>query len=97
MNLVGSALDSSTIVLGWDVPGPPHNGIIREYRLNITEVETGRVLQEVAATTTLTIGSLHPDYSYEWIVTAFTVGVGPYSASSRVTTPEDGRYQHRVL
>jgi receptor-type tyrosine-protein phosphatase Q len=95
LNLVGSALDASTIVLGWDVPGQPHNGIIREYRLNITEVETGRVIQDIAATTNLTVGSLHPDYSYDWIVTAFTVGLGPYSLSSRVTTPEDGKLMYR--
>lgn len=82
-------------MLGWDVPGTPHNGIIREYRLNITEVETGRVIQEVAATDTVTVGNLHPDYSYDWIVTAFTVEVGPYSVSSRVTTPEDGRLEKR--
>ncbi len=77
-------------MLGWDVPTGPHNGIIREYRLNITELETGREFQELSATTNLTVSSLHPDYTYEWIVTAFTVGEGPYSTTSRIITPEDG-------
>ena len=89
-NLTGSALDSTTILLSWDPPSGDHNGIIREYRLNITEVETGLVRQPVSATTDLTVGSLHPDYTYQWIVTAFTVDEGPFSDPSVVRTPEDG-------
>ena len=88
--LTGSAQDSTTIQLSWAVPAGRHNGIIREYRVNITETETGRVFQQVSATTTLVVSGLHPDYTYEWIVTAFTVGEGPYSITSRVTTSEDG-------
>ena len=89
-NLTGFAQDSSTIVLSWDQPETGHNGIIREYRVNITEVETGRVFQETSPSTSLVVSGLHPDYSYEWIVTAFTVGEGPFSISSSVTTLEDG-------
>jgi len=89
-NLTGSALDSTTIALNWDSPDGRHNGIIREYRVNLTEVETGRVFQEVATTTSLVVSNLHPDYTYEWIVSAFTVAEGPYSLTSTVRTPEDG-------
>ena len=89
-NLTGMAQDSVTILLSWDQPTGRHNGIIREYRLNITEVETGRVFNNISATTSLVICNLHPDYTYEWTVTAFTVGEGPNSYSHRVTTFEDG-------
>ena len=90
LNLTGLVQDSGTVVLSWDQPAGRHNGIIREYRLNLTEVDTGRVFDGVSATTTLLINNLHPDYTYEWRVTAFTVGEGPYSISHRVTTFEDG-------
>ena len=89
-NLTGFGQDSSTIVLYWEAPDGLHNGIIREYRVTITEVETGRMFQEVTPITTLVVSNLHPDYTYEWMVTAFTVKEGPYSNVSSVETPEDG-------
>ena len=92
-NLTGSALDSTTIQLYWTQANPPHHGIIREYRVNITEFETGNVIQQVSLTTSLVVSNLHPDYTYYWIVTAFTVAEGPYSGSSSVTTPEDGMHR----
>lgn len=91
-NLTASAQDSTTVLLSWGEPGGRHNGIIREYRINITEVESGRTFQQTSATTTLVVSGLHPDYSYEWTVTAFTVREGPYGIISSVTTLEDGRY-----
>lgn len=90
-NLTGFAQDSTTILLSWEAPMGRHNGIIREYRLNITEIETGQVFSNISASTSLVISNLHPDYTYEWTVTAFTVIEGPYSYLSRVTTLEDGK------
>ena len=68
------------------------NGIIREYRINVTEVETGRVLVFNSTSTTLTLSSLHPYYTYQCIVSAYTVAVGPYTDIFTVVTPEDGMY-----
>lgn len=96
-NLTGIAQDSATILLSWDPPNGHHNGIIQEYRLNITEVETGRMFQSVSAITSLLMSSLHPDYTYEWTVTAFTVGEGPYSYTHRVTTFEDGKKKLAIV
>lgn len=91
-NLTGRAQDSTTISLSWNQPGGHHNGIIREYRLNITELETGQVfLHNASAATSLVIGNLHPDYTYQWSVAAYTVGEGPYSYSHALTTFEDGK------
>lgn len=95
-NLTGMAQDSATIFLSWDQPDGRHNGIIREYRLNITEMETGRMFRTVSATSSQVINNLHPDYTYEWMVTAFTVGEGPYSYTHRVTTLEDGKTCQQV-
>lgn len=90
-NLTGMALSSATIILSWEQPNGHHNGILREYRLNITELDTGREFHNVSVTTSLVIDNLHPHYTYEWRVSAFTVGEGPYSYSHRLTTLEDGK------
>ena len=88
---MGIATNARTIRLSWgEPPSNQQNGIIREYRVNVTEVATGRVFQRVSTTTSIEITSLHPFYVYEWTVSAFTVGEGPYSSISTVTTPEDG-------
>lgn len=92
LNLTGVSQDPTILLLSWEEPSGRHNGIIREYRLNITEVETGRLFQNVSATTTLLISNLHPDYTYEWTVAAVTVGEGPYSDIHSITTLEDGRF-----
>ena len=54
------------------------------------------MFQRVSTTTSIEITSLHPFYVYEWRVSAFTVGEGPYSSISTVTTPEDGKNAETV-
>ena len=66
--------------------------MIREYKTNITEVETGTMWQVTSITSSVTVPMLHPYYTYEWRVSAVTIGDGPYSETSTVMTPEDGRY-----
>ncbi len=57
----------------------------------MTEVITGRVFVQVSTSTSLVIGSLHPDHIYQWTVTAVTIGVGPYTTTSSIRMPEDGK------
>ena len=92
LNPTGIVQSSTSILLSWDPPSlREQNGIIREYRINVTELDTGRALQEFTTTSTsITIAFLHPFYTYEWMVSAFTVGIGPYTESSSIKTPEDG-------
>ena len=71
-------------------PAEDQNGIMREYRIEITEVDTGRILDVVSYSTSIDLSSLHPHYRYEWIVAAFTIDTGPYTAVSTVMTDEDG-------
>ena len=59
----------------------------------MTELITGRSFVRVTTNRFLEISSLHPDYEYQWIVTAVTVGVGPYAAAVTIRTPEDGKSQ----
>ena len=84
---------STTLVLSWQPPAPENqNGIIIHYIVNITEMETGRLLSFTAVnTTTLSVSTLHPFYTYTCIVAAVTVGLGPYSAPVEVELPEDGK------
>ena len=92
-DIATTALSSTSIILTWSPPPMScQNGIIREYRINVTEVETGRVLVFVSTSTTLTLSSLHPYYTYQCIVSAYTVGVGPYADNFTVVTLEDGMH-----
>ena len=86
----GRALNSTHIYLTWEPPEDP-NGDIREYRVNVTEEETGRMFQVTTNTTSIIIGSLHPYYTYNCIVVAVTIAPGPFSTVITVITDEDGR------
>ena len=59
----------------------------------MTELITGRSFVRVTTNIFLDISSLHPDYEYQWIVTAVTVGVGPYATAVTIRTPEDSKSQ----
>ena len=91
LNPVGMATNSRTIQFSWGIPPGRHNGIIREYRVNVTELQTGRAFQRTASTTSILITSLQPSYTYQLSVSAYTVSEGPYSPALNVTTPEDGQ------
>lgn len=92
-NPIGATIDSQTIHLSWAAPLGDHNGRIREYQVNITELETGREFELIATTTFVEITSLHPFYTYEWQVSAVTIDEGPYTTLSVVVTSEDGIVQ----
>ena len=84
--------------MSWSPPAADQqNGIIREYRVQVLEIETGNVSFHVSFSTSLAISSLHPDYTYELSVSAFTVATGPYSSVVTVTTPEDGELSFKLL
>lgn len=92
LNPFGIAVDSHTLLFTWEEPMEElRNGIIRQYHINFTEVETERQMQAVSTTTTISLSSLHPYYTYHWAVSAFTVSRGPFTESQTIVTPEDGR------
>ena len=76
----GLAIDHSSISLEWDAPPTLLlNGILSRYVVNVTERETGRTFEVNTTTTSVILGSLHPDYVYECRVAAFTIAPGPFS------------------
>ena len=87
-------MDSRNLQIEWNQPPPEmHNGIIVDYTVNISEIETGTMLQLFSGgLTTASIPGLHPFYSYTYVVAALTeIGQGPHSASSTIRMPEDGK------
>lgn len=63
--------------------------------MSVTEtIETSERLQLMALSTTVTsldVPSLHPDYTYRYMVAAGTsIGRGPFSSSRSIKMPEDG-------
>ena len=86
------SIDSRNVHLSWSVPPPEyHNGIIRKFYINITEVDTGIKFQRISFGTSLTISSLHPFYIYWFSVAAFTVDLGPFTEPLVMQMPQDGK------
>ena len=93
LNITGSAVNSTHIRLEWDPPRiSDQMGIIREYRMNVTELETGVEFRFTTEVNEIIIGSFHPYYTYSCIITAFTVDEGPYSDATVIRTHEDSEY-----
>ena len=94
-NVTGSATSSTSIRLTWDKPQRSlQNGYIVEYRVRVTETNTGMVSASTVTDRSLTLTSLHPYYIYSCSIAAVTVGIGPYSIAINVTTDEDCEILH---
>ena len=86
------AVDPSTLYLSWSAPSlDQQNGIIRQYDILLTELETGSMFSYFAANTNHTITMLHPDYQYQIEVSTVTIGAGPSSEPVVLQMPEDGK------
>jgi len=84
-------MSSTSIRLTWNPPPrATTNGIITEYRINITEHNTTREYAFLSYATGFSVPGLHPNYIYECSISAVTVAEGPYSTSIVIQTPEDG-------
>ena len=93
MNIAALSVSSTNVQLSWNPPPTDQqNGIITDYYINMTEVETGVTVQlTVTGATSLLIDALHPYYVYNFFISAATVvGRGPYSTLFSIRTPEDG-------
>ena len=88
----GYALDSESIFLQWSPPPFEHqNGLIRMYIINVTEVDTGVQFQYTSVTTQYILRSLHPYYTYEFVIEAVTVAPGPPTSVFSIQTNQDGK------
>jgi len=73
-------------------PPEDQNGKIREYRVNITEIRTGKITQLATDNTSVIVGPLHPYYIYNCTIVAVTIAVSPFSTTLTVRTEEDGTF-----
>lgn len=69
-----------------------HNGIIREYLVEVYEVATGITLNLVVSGLSVVVTSLHPNYQYFVAVRALTIAYGPNSHTIAIKTLEDGEF-----
>ena len=97
-NFTGIPHNSTSFTLSWDPPPlEHHNGIIREYRVNVTERLTGRALQFSTTTTDLVVTDLRPFYEYDCVVVVVTVDEGPHSSAIVVRTREAGKREFSIV
>lgn len=77
--------------MSWSpLPSDLENGLIRYYLVNVTETNTGLQYQIQSVTDYITLTNLHPYYTYNVSIAAYTVSTGPFSDVTVFTTAEDG-------
>ena len=81
------------LTLTWNPPPfEETNGMIRYYRVRVSEIETGTSMFVTSNETEITISDLHPYYTYECNVAAFTIDLGPYSNAITIQLLEEGQF-----
>lgn len=90
-------LSSDRILLTWDPPLIQNrNGIITDYIVNYTALDTGEITQVDTSSRSLTVSSLAPFSTYAFIIAARTaIGAGPFSTDLTLQTLEDGKCRSR--
>lgn len=85
------APDSSSLSISWSPPGILDiNGVIRQYIVNVSVMDTLEHYQYTADNTSLIITELHPYYTYTVYVAAVTISIGPFSSGNTIRTPPNG-------
>ena len=86
-----SQTTSTSFYLSWVEPLPVYqNGLIRQYLINVTELDTGNYYSYSTTATEFTVAFLHPYYYYTCSVAAVTVAAGPFSDPITIQTEIDG-------
>ncbi len=93
-NFTVEVTSPTSVYLSWEPPPDEnHHGVIIQYVINVTVVETGERFQLTSETTYLEVTNLRPYRTYVCVIAAATsVGLGPFSSTVVVQTPEDGEY-----
>ena len=88
------ALNATALRMSWEEPpAGEQNGLITNYIINMTVVETGESWHFMTTETSIELQSLHPFYTYNFLMAAATVnGTGPYSSVFTIQMPPDGEY-----
>ena len=86
---------STSFILSWRSPlTEDHNGIIRQYLINITEENTDTLLQLTSTELSTVVNFLHPFYNYTCTIAAVTIEASAYSTPITVTTLEEGKFRN---
>jgi len=89
----GNTTSSRSAILSWEPPpSDQHNGITIYYIINVTVQETGQTFQLNSTDMYLSVSNLQPYRNYTCVIAAATsVGIGPFSLSFTLVTPQDGK------
>ena len=89
-----TVLGPRSLRLSWTPPpSDQQNGDILGYTVTIASVETGREEESNTTSTSYSASSLHPYYTYQCKVAAFTsVGLGPFSSVVSRRTRQAGKF-----
>ena len=88
---------SMYLTLTWNAPPfEETNGIIRYYMIRVSELETGTSFFVTSNETEVTVPELHPYYTYECNVAAYTIDLGPYSTSITIQLLEEGELYYYI-
>ena len=91
-NIGGDASGSTSLYLSWSPPPLQHrNGLIRRYYIYVREDITGTETRHTSTDLQTTIDQLHPYYTYECRVAAYTIREGTLSQPFTITTHQDGK------
>ena len=93
-NVRGYASGSTAINLQWSPP--TYQYCIRHYSIIVREVNTGTQTQHTSTGLQTTINRLHPYYTYECRVAAYTTREGVLSRPINITTDQDGKHELAV-
>lgn len=90
-NVTVDEVMSDSVLVSWTAPiAHHHNGILRQYLVEVTTDGSNKTRVLSTAATSMFITDLHPDRSYFIRVAGHTVKTGPYSSSVHLRTLEDG-------
>ena len=98
MTVLPQLVTATSLTLTWQPPSFENsNGIIRQYVIQVEEVNTERMLIATSNTTDITVEDLHPFYVYSCRIAAETIQVGPYSSPITVQLNEDGKKSNVII
>ena len=91
-------MDPRTLSISWSHPEIHlQNGIIRIYRIIVTDVESDYVLEISVNDTNTVLSQLSPFHTYEIKIAAYTIDIGPYSNLVSIQMPESGESQSMYI
>ncbi len=90
-NVTVTAINATSVIASW-VPPPPEdrNGIIQGYSIRVVGVHTDEDFSLTINATEISVGLLHPFYSYKFSVAAITISHGPFSNPFTLMMPPLG-------